>query len=197
MSKEVEEWRDIPGFEGLYQVSDWGRVKSLGREVDTKNQYGVVSRRRIRDRIIKPALQKNGYLRVSLYDVSHKPKSYSVHRLVAEAFIDNTENKPVVGHTKTLDNGLEDKTANEAWNLAWMTYEENNKYGTLSERNTARQLNREDQSTPINVYYYPSMDFICTFPSQREAERKLNLHNLSKVLKGIYKQEKGYTFRYV
>ena len=58
----------------------------------------------------------------------------SVHRLVAEAFIPNPENKEQVGHLKKLPDGTEDKTANEAWNLAWMTAGENNSYGTRIER---------------------------------------------------------------
>ena len=63
-----------------------------------------------------------------------------VHRLVAEAFLPNPENKPVVGHTKTMENGLEDKTANEAWHIAWMTQEENSNYGTLPERLSESKL---------------------------------------------------------
>ena len=70
-------------------------------------------------------------------------KQFSVHRLVAEAFLPNTENKPCVGHTKPLSDGTEDKTANEAWNIAWMTYEENRNYGTLNERISASQKGRK------------------------------------------------------
>lgn len=180
MSKEIEEWRDIKGYEGLYQVSDWGNVRKVCKHKTKQIAKGLLK----------------GYLRVHLWKEG-KSKHHFLHRLVAEAFIDNPENKPCVGHLKTMENGIEDKTANEAWNLAWMTYEENMNYGTLPERSATRQLNREDESTPINAYYYPSMDFICMFPSQSEAERRLNLHNVNKVLKGIYKQEKGYTFRYV
>lgn len=121
MSKYVEEWRDIEGYEGLYQVSDWGNVRSMNY-----NKTGQV-------KLLKQVAAKDDYLVVCLHK-NGKQKEGKVHRLVAEAFIPNPQNKPIVGHTKTLDNGLEDKTANEAWNLKWMTPEENGNYGTLPQR---------------------------------------------------------------
>lgn len=114
MSKEIEEWRDIKGYEGLYQVSDWGRVK---------NSKGV---------ILKPD-NLRGHLRVSLWK-NRIYKHFFIHRLVAIMFLPNPENKPVVGHLKTMENGLEDSTANEVWNISWMTHSENQNYGTLLER---------------------------------------------------------------
>lgn len=79
-------------------------------------------------------LNSDGYHIVSLRDENHKGHEGKVHRLVAEAFLPNPENKLEVGHTKTLDNGLEDKTANEAWNLKWMTRVENGNFGTICQR---------------------------------------------------------------
>lgn len=134
MSKLVEEWRPVVGYEGYYEVSDWGNVRSLGCEYVGKNQYGGVFICRKNGKILNKALDSYGYHVVTLYDSNHKHKTKKVHRLVADAFIPNLENKPIVGHTKTLPNGLEDKTANEVWNLAWMSIEENNSYGTLLER---------------------------------------------------------------
>lgn len=133
MSKIVEEWRDIKGYEGLYQVSDWGNVKSLEHEYTGRNQYGGVFIGRKKGRVLKQCKDRDGYLIVTLHN-NGKQSIGKVHRLVAETFIPNPDNKPVVGHTKTLDDGTEDKTANEVWNLAWMTVEENNTYGTLLER---------------------------------------------------------------
>lgn len=122
MSKEVEVWRDINGYEGLYQVSDWGRVK---------NRFGKL--------LVQTEMKE--YLRVHLWK-NGKGKHFFVHRLVAEAFIPNIENKPCVGHTKPLPNGKEDSKANEAWNLAWMTYQENRNYGTCNERVSEAQKGR-------------------------------------------------------
>ena len=124
MSKTVEEWRPVVGYEGLYEVSDWGNVKN------DKNRY------------LAKYKSKCGYLRVNLWK-NGEMKHFSVHRLVAEAFLPNIENKPCVGHVKTLEDGTEDKTANEAWNIKWMTYKENRNYGTLNERISASQKGRE------------------------------------------------------
>lgn len=133
MSKEIEEWRDIKGFEKLYQVSDWGRVKSLDRTVTENSKYGHTIDVNFKGRMLKQPLDKDGYCLVGLHK-NGKTYNKRVHILVAETFIPNPQNKPIVGHLKTLPNGLEDKTANEVWHLAWMTYPENSTYGTLSER---------------------------------------------------------------
>lgn len=121
MSKEIEEWRPVVGYEGLYEVSDWGNVRSLNY-----NKTGKIKE-------LKQAKAKDDYLVVCLHK-DGKQKEGKVHRLVATAWIDNPDNKSEVGHLKTLPNGLEDKTANEAWNLAWMTREENANYGTICQR---------------------------------------------------------------
>lgn len=136
MSKTVEEWKDIQGYEGFYEVSDWGNVRS------TKQ-------------ILKKTKNAQGYLVVSLSDKEHKQHQCKVHRLVAETFLPNPENKPIVGHTKTTENGLEDKTANEAWNIAWMTQKENLNYGTLTLRLSKRMkgknnpMKRKDISSKV------------------------------------------------
>ena len=121
MSRLIEEWRPVVGYEGLYEVSDWGNVRSLNY-----NKTGKVKE-------LKKILNCHDYYVVCLHK-NRKQKEGKVHQLVAKAFIPNPENKKEVGHLKTLPNGLEDKTANEAWNLAWMTREENANYGTLPQR---------------------------------------------------------------
>lgn len=135
MSKLVEEWRDIKGYEGLYQVSDWGNVRSLDRVVEFYNvSKGGMSKRFLKGQLLKKVLNTQGYHVVCLHNSEHQQKEGKVHILVAKAFIPNPENKTEVGHLKTMENGLEDKTANEVWHLAWMTREENGNYGTIIER---------------------------------------------------------------
>ena len=102
-----EEWRDIKGYEGLYQVSNLGRVKSL-RYNHSENK-----------KILKGFLSKKGYHRVSFYKDGVR-KDYSVHRLVAEAFIPNIDNKPCIDHIDT------NKLNNKVDNLRWCTNKENN-----------------------------------------------------------------------
>ena len=108
-----EVWKDISEYEGLYQISNLGRVKSLPR----KN-----SKRIINKEIIKVFTKlPNGYLKVGL-SKNGKTKYYFVHRLVAETFIDNPENKPCINHKDC------DKKNNCVDNLEWCTYKENNSY---------------------------------------------------------------------
>lgn len=109
-----EMWKDILGYEGLYQVSNLGDVRSLkyagGNKVKMLKQATV-----------------NGYKRVSLVK-NGKGKNYLVHRLVAIAFIPNPDNLPIVNHKN------EDKTNNNVNNLEWCTQEYNINYGTRNER---------------------------------------------------------------
>lgn len=114
-----EVWKDIKGYEGLYQISNLGRVKSLKR-FNTNNAN-------TKDRILKPSLDRKGYLHVVLCK-NNKRYNKTLHRLVAEAFIENPENKPQVNH---ID---EDKTNNRVSNLEWMTNKENRNHGTAIKR---------------------------------------------------------------
>lgn len=107
-----EEWRDIEGYEGLYQVSNLGRVKSL-RDKNNKE----------RELILKPKIMRNGYLKVDLCK-NGKQKTFTVHRLVATVFISNPKNFPVVNHKD------ENKLNNNVSNLEWCTVLYNNCYGT-------------------------------------------------------------------
>lgn len=104
MKEEI--WKDIEGFEGLYQVSSFGNIKSLPRN-------GTVCF----PKILKPGKDSNGYLFVTLSRDNTK-KHCSIHVLVARAFVPNPQNKPTVNH----EDGV--KTNNMYTNLTWMTYKE-------------------------------------------------------------------------
>lgn len=112
-----EIWKDIKGYEGLYQVSNLGRVKSLDREILylVKGKYNA--KRFYNGKIVTPFSLKNEYLCVSLHN-GKNTKKRTVHRLVAEAFITNYENKPTVNHKNHI------RTDNRVENLEWATYPE-------------------------------------------------------------------------
>ena len=109
-----EVWKDIKGYEGLYQVSNLGRARSLDRYV----RNGTSNKNIKRGKILKPCATRDGYLQLNLIK-NKKKKVSTVHRLVAKAFIVNFENKPCVNH---IDGN---KQNNNVENLEWVTYSEN------------------------------------------------------------------------
>lgn len=132
----IEEWRDVVGFEGLYEVSNLGRVKRLAREVRRKNNGNYLTKEKIgkinnNDRYPKIGLSKKG-----------KSKMYYVHRLVAQAFIPNNENKREVNHIN------ENKLDNRVENLEWVTPKENMRH---SYNKIKASLQRGENKTRTNI----------------------------------------------
>lgn len=122
--KFTEIWRDIGGYEGCYQVSNLGRVKSLPRL--QKTRYKRISKERILKQFSTG--REKDYRSVKLCK-DGKEKTIQVHRLVAQAFIPNPDNLPCVNHKRESE-----KWNNCIENLEWCTYEYNNNYGTHNER---------------------------------------------------------------
>ena len=117
-----EIWRDVVGYEGYYEVSSYGNVRGLDRQIDTKHGGRFVKGKQLR-------LHKSidGYVSVDL-SANGVAKSQLVHRLVAQAFIPNPNNLPCINHKD------EDKHNNYVGNLEWCTYAYNNDYSKVSER---------------------------------------------------------------
>lgn len=115
--KEI--WKDIEGQEGIYQVSNLGRIKSLPRILTKKNPHREYLSK---EKILSPGLTSEGYLLVVISN-----KSMTIHRLVAKAFVSNPENKKTVNHI----NGI--KTDNRDVNLEWCTHRENNLHKNKSQ----------------------------------------------------------------
>lgn len=150
----MEIWKDIPGYEGYYQASSFGQIKSFKRRGNWK------------DRILRPNRNRR-YLIVNLKIPGVNTKELLVHRLIAETFISNPENKPIVNHK----NG--NKHDNHVDNLEWVTYSKNNQHafdmGLISKENLARSHQKKIDQFDSNNH------LIKTWRSIKEAGENLNL----------------------
>lgn len=115
-----EIWKDVKDFEGLYQVSILGRVKSLKRVVNyCENSKSKTKKHTVEEKIKNPSAKANGYLQIQLYK-NNKSYNRYVHRLVATAFIENPNNYKTINHINL------NKKDNNVSNLEWCSYEDNN-----------------------------------------------------------------------
>ena len=108
----VEEWKPIKGYEGIYEISNMGRVRRLGfkrNKFDSRSKEGLV----------QPSINEKGYQSVQLTDKNSKIKTYSIHQLVVKHFIDNPNNYNIVDHINT------NRIDNRWFNLKWTTQKEN------------------------------------------------------------------------
>ena len=177
-----EIWKDIAGYEDLYQVSNMGRVKSLERIVSRKNGR----RFSVNERILKPSTNHKGYLQVVLCKGSGKMKAFRVHRLVCEAFHENPKKKPWVNH---ID---ENKANNTASNLEWCTVAENINHGTRTARAGKAQSKLVGQ-------YTTDGELVKVWQSTMEVQRQLGFDNgvISKAARGKLKTAYGYVWKYI
>ena len=150
-----EVYKDIEGYEGLYQVSNLGNVKSL------VNNKGVA-----REKILKTAIS-NGYKIVMLYRNKTR-KTYLVHRLVAQAFIENNNNYPCINHKD------ECKINNSVENIEWCTNKYNSNFGTRNARarKAISKANTNNPKISKAVGAFKNGELVLTFPSTREARRQ-------------------------
>lgn len=151
-----EVWKGIEGYEGLYQVSNFGRVKSLERVIIRKNGKPLC----VKEKLLKARKHTDGHLFISLYK-NGMGKNYKIHFLVAEAFIPNTENKPICHH---IDKNKEN---NVVENLIWVTQKQHKElhpeiYEAISKA----------KSIPINQYDLQGK-LIRKWKSSAEIQREL------------------------
>ena len=165
-------WKDIKGFEGYYQVSDDGRVRSVDRVVYQTNGHPLS----YKGHIMKQTLAPNGYYVVNLRNGT-KPHALTVHRLVAEAFIPNINCLPTINH---IDG---DKKNNHVSNLEWVSYGDNNVHALI------HNLRKPRCGTPV-VYCDKDGNYIAKYSSIREASKATgyNACSISHCVTGVQKQ---------
>lgn len=184
-----EIWKDIEGYEDRYQVSNFGRVKSLPRTHDISRENNGSFTYHRKEKVLTPRIDKYGYLHVNLYDNEQRMKRHPVHRLVAAAFVPNPENLPTVNHKD------EDKMNNCEWNLEWMSVSDNNHHGTRGHR--AGLANARKRKAVVQL----DMDGreVNRFVSLNEASRVtgISLGAIGKCVKGEHQSAGGYRWRYL
>ena len=157
-----EQWRDVEGYDGVYQVSDLGRVRS--------KKYGKV-------RVLSPGRCSNGYLKVNLYKDKQK-KNRMIHRLVASAFIENTDSsKTYINHTD------ECKQNNRVSNLEYCTQQYNTNYNGIQyrrkhpnyKRNEIKDIYDPKLSIKQNLEIFRANGIECSYSTIRRLRRELGL----------------------
>lgn len=168
-----EIWKDVVGWEGLYQVSSYGRVKSF---------------RKREPRLLSTCVGTHGYCVVLLHDGNGQRKNERVHRLVAQAFIPNPNNYPYINHKD------EDKTNNQVENLEWCTPKYNLNYGTaIKRRSEAIKASPVKQRKAV-IQLSLSGEFIKEYRSTKEAseETSIDRRRISCAINHVGKQARGY-----
>ena len=170
MNKEI--YKPIKGYEGYYEISNLGNVKSLQRTIEREGGSTMV----LTERVLKPNLTTAGYYHIGLRK-GGKRKAYTIHRLIATTFIDNPEGLPQVNH---ID---EDKTNNRIDNLEWCTAKYNMNY-----------------SLAKTVYQYTlSGELVKEWDSATTAckDGKYTAPNITNVCNGTYSHHKGYKWSHI
>ena len=189
-----EIWKPVVGYEGLYEVSNLGNVRSLAhttRVAKKDCEYDCPHP----SKVLRPQTRRHGYLSVCLYGKGGKNGRFtqvSIHRLVAEAFIPNPENKTEVNH---ID---ENKQNNRADNLEWMTHKENANHGTAIARRAKKQTDNPNRKYRRVQQIDDDGNVVGEFLSAWAVERELGFDHRN-VYNGLYQGGRrcGYYWKFI
>ena len=182
--KFIEEvWRPVKGYEGIYEVSNIGKVKSCERIVIRSNGRKI----NFPEKIMKPSINHKGYEVIDLRKNGKRECGF-VHRLVGKAFIENPNNKKQINHK----NGI--KTDNDVRNLEWVTNQENMihayKNGLKDNKKASESRKRKIDQLTLEG------DFIKSYNSINDATKYTNAKNISGVCRGVRNKSGGFKWRY-
>jgi hypothetical protein len=181
---EKEVWRPVKDYEGLYEVSNFGRVRSCGRMILKSN--GVVQNRK--SKIRKQVPTRTGYLQVNL-SKNNIQKMVTFHKLVAQAFLPNPKGYSEINHKN------EDKSDNRARNLEWCSRVYNNSYGTIISRIVAKNKNGALSKPIFQVTF--SGKIVNFWPLAKEAGRYgFDFSKVAMCARGERSQHKGFQWMY-
>lgn len=177
-----EEWKDIAISDGEYQISNFGRVKSVERTTGNG--------RAVHERILKTRFNKKGYEYVCIQK-NKKRKAIKIHREVAKAFLENPNNCEQVNHKD------EDKTNNTVWNLEWCDHKYNLSYGTGRNRAAASRSSNHvmeiDQFTVDGIFL---KRWRSPAAVERETGKAMRATNIIACCRGKYKKSYGFVWKY-
>ncbi len=182
----TEEWRDIQGYEGFYQVSNLGRVKSVARSL-VEFHKGTQYTRSYPARILSQGNDGQGY-KLCWLSKGGVGKSIRTHRLVALAFLPNPLGLRHINHKD------ENKSNNNVDNLEWCTPLYNSNYGTAIERRVKVQIPKQNKAV---CQMDMNGNILALFPSVKEATRITGIFNISAVARGKLKSARGFKWRYM
>ena len=179
----MEEWKDIEGYEGIYQVSNYGNI----RRVDSIVKYDNEKEVHYNSKLLKPIKQGNGYYYINL-NYKGIGKTFRVHRLVAKAFIQNPDNLPIINHKN------EDKADNRVENLEWCTYKYNSNYGTLPRKRD--EISKNISKTVLQLT--PNGSIVKKWDSTMECGRNgYSQSHIVQCCNGKRKTHKGFKWMYL
>lgn len=190
----IERWADVPGYEGLYKVSTTGKIKRCPKIYFCGSNKGT--KRVLQEEIIKGDTT-HGHKRVALYKDGNFER-FMVHRLVAQVFIPNPENKPEIDHINTI------RDDNRVENLRWVTHLENINNPLTKQKQKSAQLGEKNYwHKRYGALHHASKKVLCVetgivYAGIAEAQRAIGgKFNISECCNGKRKTCKGYHWKFV